>query len=249
MAIPLRSPAPGAPSRRAPLNVPEIPDRVAGTEDRPEALAALLAAADEGEREQAWGRFLEDYSDVRLRSACGSRLGYDDAMDRYAFVLDQLRASNFRRLRRFQPRGSARFTTWLVLVARRLCLDHRRHRYGRRPVSDGSAKAEARAVRRRLADLVGEHVDVADLTDDASAGPEATLAADERRRVVELALTGLEPRVRLLLVLRFGRGLTAREIGDLMGYPSQFHVFRHLRTVLATVRQSMIQAGVEGPGI
>jgi len=69
-------------------------------------------------------------------------------MDRYAFVLDRLRARNFRRLRRFQPRGSARFTTWLVLVSRRLCLDHR-----------------------RLADLMGERGDVAELTDDAVSGP------------------------------------------------------------------------------
>jgi RNA polymerase sigma factor (sigma-70 family) len=170
-------------------------------------------------------------------------------MDRYAFVLDHLRAGNFKRLRRFEPRGSARFTTWLVLVARRLCLDHRRRHYGRRLRSDGRAQADSRAMRRRLADLVGEQVDVAGLTDDASDGPEARLAADERGRAIELALAGLDPRARLLLTLRFRRGLTAREIGELMGYPSQFHVFRHLKAVLATVRQALIRVGVEGPGM
>lgn len=249
MAIPLQSPYPGAPPRLAPVHLLETPDRAPGTEDRPEALSALLAASDDADREQAWARFLEAYSEVLLRSACGSRLGYDDAMDRYAFVLDQLRAGNFRRLRRFQPRGSARFTTWLILVARRLCLDHRRRRYGRRLPSSGPAKTDSRALRRRLADLVGEYVDVASLTDDALDGPEARLAADERRRAIERVLAGLDPRARLLLLLRFKRGLTAREIGDLMGYPSQFHVFRHLKTVLATVREALVLAGVDGPGM
>ena len=248
MSIPLRRPDPGAPSH-VPLVVPETPHRPHRGDAFPEVLSGLLAASGEPERERAWARFLEAYSALLLRSACGIGTMYDEAMDRYAFVLDQLRAGNFKRLRNFQARGSARFTTWLVLVARRICLDYRRHRYGRQVQSQGAANAGARAMRRRLADLVCDQVDVAELTDDQSPGPDAVLATRERRRVIESALAGLDPRARLLLRLRFGKGLTAREIGDLMGYPSQFHVFRHLKAVLAEVRRALIEAGVEGVGV
>jgi RNA polymerase sigma factor (sigma-70 family) len=218
------------------------------TEDAPWVLSTLLAASEEGDREWAWARFLESYSGLLLRAACMNGTGYDDAMDGYAFVLDQLRASDFRRLRRFQAIGSARFTNWLVLVARRLCLDQRRHRYGRRRKTQGAA-TDARAMRRRLADLVGEQVDVAELRDNVSPVPDAVLAARERRRTIDSVLARLDSRALLLLRLRFGKGLTAREIADLMGYPSQFHVFRHLKAVLAEVRQTLVEAGVDGPGL
>jgi len=76
MAIPLRSADPGAAPQPAPVYVLEPPRWIAGAEEPPEVLSALPTASDEGEREQAWARFLEAYGDVLLRSA-GTRLGYD----------------------------------------------------------------------------------------------------------------------------------------------------------------------------
>ena len=74
-------------------------------------------------------------------------------MDGYAHVLERLREHDCRRLRGYAPDGRTKFTTWLVVVARRLCLDFHRHRYGR---SDDPAPdaAVARAARRRLVNLV-----------------------------------------------------------------------------------------------
>src|SRR5204862_509166 len=75
---------------------------------------------------------------------------HDAAMDGYAHVLERLREHDCRRLRGYAPDGRTKFTTWLVVVARRLCLDFHRHRYGRSddPAPDAAA---ARAARRRLA--------------------------------------------------------------------------------------------------
>src|SRR5512146_1029915 len=93
------------------------------------ALEALFAPEDDVARAQAWADFLTKSSDVLLRVA---RLmgGDDDAvMDRYAFIVDALSRDDYRRLRAYG--GKSSFETWLVVVARRLCLDEYRHRYGR----------------------------------------------------------------------------------------------------------------------
>jgi len=44
----------------------------------------------------------------------------DGAMDAYAYVLERLRERDCARLRTYADGGPARFTTWLVVVARRL---------------------------------------------------------------------------------------------------------------------------------
>jgi DNA-directed RNA polymerase specialized sigma24 family protein len=44
-------------------------------------------------------------------------------MDGYAYVLEALRSDDYRRLRAYAADGRSKFSTWLVVVARRLCLD------------------------------------------------------------------------------------------------------------------------------
>ena len=44
-------------------------------------------------------------------------------MDHYAFMLDRLQEDGFHRLRAFAGDGRGQFTTWLVVVARRLCVE------------------------------------------------------------------------------------------------------------------------------
>jgi hypothetical protein len=76
-------------------------------------------------------------------------------MDRYAWVLDALRQDRHRRLRAFAAEGRGSFTTWLVAVVRRLCVDEHRHRYGR-PAGWRARRGGGRAwSRRELVDLVG----------------------------------------------------------------------------------------------
>jgi hypothetical protein len=68
-----------------------------------------------------------------LEEAVASSLGGDQdaVMDRYTDVLEQLRRNDCQRLRGYASDRRSKFTTWLVVVARRLCLDQHRQRYGR----------------------------------------------------------------------------------------------------------------------
>ena len=53
-----------------------------------------------------------------------------------------------------------------------------------------------------------------------------------------------DPRDRLLLKLRFEDGLPARAIGQVMGFTTQFHVYRRLNAVLEQVRAALRGRGV-----
>jgi RNA polymerase sigma factor (sigma-70 family) len=246
MSFPLRATDQGVLTAPTPRQAHRVPGPRDSSGDRPAVLDALLAASDPDAQEAAWERFLESYSGLLLRSAFHLGRSYDGGMDRYLFILDQLRGGNFRRLRQFRATGSARFSTWLVVVARRLCLDHGRRHYGRCRGAPTAAGECARALRRRLVDMATEEVEVADLEDDSGRSAETTLETGERVRTLEAVLERLDPRSLLLLKLRFGNDLTAREISTLMGYPSQFHVYRELRAVLDRVRCALLEAGIDG---
>ena len=100
-----------------------------------------------------------------------SAAGHDEAMERYSYILEKLREGDFHRLRAFQADGRARFSTWLTVAARRLCLDHHRTRYGRnRPDRDPEEAEPLRVIRRRLADSLSTEVDT-DRLPDAGALP------------------------------------------------------------------------------
>jgi len=211
----------------------------------PEELGALLSAADPAQFDAAWADFIASFSPLLLRVARSLTREHDAAMDTYAHLLEQLRADECRRLRSFTSDGRAKFTTWLVVVARRLGLDHQRQRYGRfRSRGDAPPRDEA-AVRRRLEDLVAGPVQPDDLAVPA-AGPDAVVEAAERARAVDAALTRLDERDRLLVSLRFADELSAREIADLLGFPSPFHVYRRLKVVLERLRGDLRGFG-DGP--
>lgn len=97
----------------------------------PPELSGLLEAADPAAREAAWKTFVETHSRLLLHTACALSRDYDAAMDAYAYILEQLRRDEFHRLRAYTTQSRCTFTTWLVAVARRLCLDRIRQRYGR----------------------------------------------------------------------------------------------------------------------
>jgi RNA polymerase sigma factor (sigma-70 family) len=162
-------------------------------------------------------------------------------MDAYAYLLEQLRSDDFRRLRAYTAQSDCRFTTWLVVVARRLCLDRVRQQYGRQR----SAGHQNHEVRRRLVDLLADALDASELADPADHNPETHLRANELNRALLSALMGLEPRDRLLLKLRFADGLAAREIGQVMRFPTPFHVYRRLNTLLRELRTALAQRGVQ----
>ena len=142
----------------------------------PAPLSALLAASDPQSCEDAWAAFLSAYSALIVRVARLLGGGDDAVMDRYAFVLDQLRRDDLKRIRQYAADGRGEFTTWLVLVVRRLCMDEHRRRYGRRQ-SDSDSATDRHAERRRLADLLGVAPELADVAspvnDEADAGVRA----------------------------------------------------------------------------
>jgi RNA polymerase sigma factor (sigma-70 family) len=248
MSSPLRIPCPAQPaacSQRDSLD--HRPVETLGV--LPSVVSALLAAREPEAQERAWAEFLETYSGLLLETAYYLGRSYDGAMDRYAFIVERLRRDDFRRLRQFQATGASRFSTWLAVVARRLCLDRARQQYGRRRAPQAEAVESARAVRRRLVDLVAERIDVTCLADESQVAADAALATAERRRTLARVAQGVDARSTLLLKLRFERDLPAREIAHLMGFPSQFHVYRELKSLLDRIRRALLDAGVDSPSL
>ena len=212
--------------------------------DLPASLSSLLAAADSSSRDEAWAAFLSSYSPLIVRVA---RLlgGDDDAiMDRYAFALDQLRRDNFKRLRQFTADGRGQFTTWLVLVLRRLCLDEHRRRYGRRQ-SDDDASTARHAERRNLVDMLGAEPEIAEVAATPTDEADANVRAIELSAALGSAIARLDVADRLLLRLRFQDNLSIPRIARIIGAPSAAHLYRRLERVFASLRTTLREVGVE----
>jgi RNA polymerase sigma factor (sigma-70 family) len=203
----------------------------------PVVLDRLLRAADSAAREEAWADLVGGHNRLLLKVASARSRGYDETMDRYAYVLEKLREQDYRRLRTFEP-ALSRFTTWLVAVARRLCTDFDRERYGRFT----SAENPERVVRRSLVDLVAAQID-----DERLGAPDDIAEAGilaERDRLVGEVLAELPPDDRLLLKLRYEDGLSVLESRGVLGLPTVFHVYRRLRSLHAGLRQKLARRGV-----
>jgi RNA polymerase sigma factor (sigma-70 family) len=207
----------------------------------PRELQDLLEASGAA-REEAWTRFVARFSPLLLHTARTVAREQDRAMDAYAHLLEQLRQDDGRRLKQYLEDSGAQFTTWLVIVARRLCIDFLRQRYGRAPTT-ASGIAD-HATRRRLEDLVGVEIgDMATLA-EPGAGPEEQLRRRDLDVALQTCLAQLAPSHRLLLAMRFQDGLSVREIAKLLRYPTPFHVYRTLNSLIAKLRRSLVARGV-----
>lgn len=214
-------------------------------EGAPLDLAGLLGAGDGRVRDEAWASFLATHTRLLLHTARSVTDGHDAAMDAYTYLLEQLRSDDYRRLRAYNPDGKSKFTTWLVVVARRLCLDWHRQRYGRARETS-QPRRDARAVRRRIVDLVTDNVDPAQSAASEAGRPDAALESAELSAALESSVAGLGSRDRLLIALRFQDDLSANEIAGLLGYPTPFHVYRHLNRLLSHLRGELRRRGVGG---
>lgn len=218
-------------------------------ETLPEELTRLLAAGSGPAAEAAWASFLAVYSGLLLRVARAFWPGYDGALDGYAYMLEELRRNDCQRLRKYAADGRGRFSTWLAVVARRLCLDQYRRRYGRfrgDPARSEGIQA-ARMTRRRLMELSGPIEDLTCLADPALPDPAEQLDERARSSALHGAVALLPPADQLLLRLRFEEELTARQIAGLLGLPTPFHVYRRLDAVCATLRTRLAPAEVSRP--
>ena len=212
----------------------------------PAVLGRLLAENEPSRREEAWAEFVASQSKLILYVA--RRLGgdHDAAMDRYAAVLDGLRQDDFRRLRTYAADGRSEFSTWLVVVAQRICLDHRRARYGRFRASEGNTTThdEEWAARRRLVDLLAAKVDLSSISDTGSDSPEDIVRVADLYHALQAALSHLQPQDRLLIKLRFEDELPMPEIARSLKFPTRFHAYRRLTRVLADLRRALVDSGV-----
>lgn len=112
---------------------------------------------------------------------------------------------------RYRPRGAG-FLAWLLRIARNAAIDSHR-----------------RAPAARLA---------VDLIDAGRAtSPEDAVLAAEARSALLTAVAALPPAQREAVVLRYGAGLTAREIGAVIGRSDQA-AQKLLSRALATIRET-----------
>ncbi len=86
----------------------------------PRELTDLLKAADAVASKRMWSRFIAAHNRLLMAVAKSLGHGYDDAMDRYTYALDELKRDDFRRLRAYEAESAAKFEIWLVAVMRRL---------------------------------------------------------------------------------------------------------------------------------
>ncbi|MEA2714195.1 MAG: hypothetical protein QOK27_2156 [Gemmatimonadales bacterium] len=216
----------------------------------PTVLLSLVGATRPATRDAAWVDFIDSHNKLLLHVARSLGGDHDAVMDRYAYILEQLRSDNFRRLRGFVADGRSEFSTWLVVVAQRICLDHYRHRYGRNrhPASDVDlAHDDDTAARRRLVDLIGADVDLSTLSDSGAPNQEEALRIADTYQALESVLERLDPRDRLLLKLRFEDDLPVPEIAENLGLPTRFHVYRRLSSVLERLRLELRRSGITDP--
>jgi RNA polymerase sigma factor (sigma-70 family) len=210
----------------------------------PLELTRLLDAPDEAHANRAWDAFLSAFGHLLLKTAHYTHRDHDGAMDAYAHVLERLRQEKFRRLRTFSGDDTDALSRWLVVVARRMCLDFRRERYGRpRP----SVPELERDTRRRLVDELWDPREPSELPSPNTSNPEWQLRRTQQRRALESAVGALAPRDQLLLSLRFDDELSARQIAQVMGWPTPFHVYRRLNKLLPELRERLRTFGIEDP--
>lgn len=89
---------------------------------------------DEGQLDEAWEAFIGQYRRLIFAAIRRYAQDYDDVMEIFAQVCEDLRENGLHRLRSYaiQPLHRARFSTWLVTVVHRLTIDWFRRRNGRR---------------------------------------------------------------------------------------------------------------------
>ncbi|MFN0182149.1 MAG: RNA polymerase sigma factor [Gemmatimonadales bacterium] len=209
----------------------------------PPSLATLLGSGN-GTRAAAWTGFLEQFSALLLHVARGQGGDHDLVMDRYLYLLDGLQDRDFRRLRTYSADGGGKFTTWLLVVARRICVDHHRARYGRSQ-SDSDETAARLFERRQLVDLLGREVGLDVIEVPAADDPDIDCRLGELRAHLTRALGTLTPADRLILKLRFEDGHSVPQVARLVGEGSSFAMYRRIDRILGQVRQRLQLAGVE----
>lgn len=192
---------------------PKAPDKFA---------AALVHEFQHGDSQRAWREFLHTYAHVIVRVISYCERQEEDRADAFVFLCEQLHRNNCRRLRKFDLHGPASFTTWLHAVARNLCRDWRRKRFGRLRKDDAGVdtndtRAEPQFPRLAWVNClsIDDEADPIDLP-DPSPSPEALAEVRQREAALARAISSLPEEQRLAISLRIEEDLTLSEIASLM---------------------------------
>jgi RNA polymerase sigma-70 factor (ECF subfamily) len=154
----------------------------------------LLAAVRAGDR-AALERLLERHQGAVYRFGAKMCREEEDAKD----VLQETLLAAARHLPEF--RGASSVSTWLYTIARSFCIKKRRtSKFAPAHVESLEAQRDAAA-------------EVA----DAARGPEEDAAGRQLQSVLDDAIASLDPMYREVLVLRDVEGLSAAEVGEVMG--------------------------------
>ena len=193
---------------------------------------ALVEAARGGDR-RALEKLLEKHQGAVYRfgmKMCGES---EDAKD----VLQETLFAAVRTLPDF--RGASSISTWLYTIARSFCLKKRRtSKFAPERIESLEAQREASA-------------EVA----DGRRSPEEDASARQTKQVLDAAIAELDPMYREVLVLRDVEGLSAAEVGEILGLTveavkSRLHRARvavRERVAPALAPQAQAQAAQPGP--
>lgn len=186
------------------------------------------AAASDGRLTTAFDQLYRDHVDRIFRFAqrlCGQA---EDAKD----LVQDTFLNAYRGLDRF--RGDAQLSTWLYTIASRACLRMRRRRKGEPerelsldefiPTSEGEFRLQIPAQ---------------GLT------PQEALENKELRGALDQAIQRLPKKYRLVLVLRDMEGLSAKEVGSVMGL-NERAVKSRLHRARLFVRKELSAQGLDG---
>ncbi|HXF92759.1 MAG TPA: RNA polymerase sigma factor [Nitrospiraceae bacterium] len=178
----------------------------------------------------AFDQLYRDHVDLIYRFAqrlCGEP---DAAKD----IVQDTFLNAYRGFKKF--RGDARVSTWLYTIASRACLRMRRKRKGEPerelsleefiPASEGEFKLQ---------------IPMDGLT------PEEALQNKELRRALDQAIEKLPPKYRMVLVLRDMEGLSAKEVGTIMGL-NERAVKSRLHRARLFVRRELSARGIARQG-
>jgi RNA polymerase sigma factor (sigma-70 family) len=210
----------------------------------PPGLSGIIAPAADIGQESAWDEFLAGHSRLLMYVARSFGGDHDAAMDRYATLLEQLRRDDYRRMRAFADDGRSDFTTWLVVVAQRICLDHRRRRYGRLRGERTAEACEELRARRRLVDLVGVPLDSVEIAESDSTSADHKIVREETHSALADAMAHLSDHDRLLVELRFNDDLPMSRVASIVGYRTRFHAYRRLTRALESLRSFLTARGI-----
>ncbi len=180
-----------------------------------------IKRANQGDQ-HAFAALYNEYAASLYRLLYSLLLNRQDAED----VTQEAFVYAFKNLKRYNP-ARASFKTWLYTIAvSRSRNVHRR----KRPISID------------IADMMRLKVPAA-----PSDMPEAHLARQRAKEAIAEALGTLSPRLREAVVLRYGQGLTYREIAEVMGCPQKTAESRvrlahqRLREVLQAEGQGLLE--------